>query len=87
MKKVLKYKGIEFDDYVIDEYGMWSTICEICQGRYYNRILKDCKLQDEGIGYCGIKGCTNSSEAKVGIGVNYINFDINEVEITEADAK
>lgn len=83
MKGVLRYKGIEFDDYEVDEYGVWTTICEVCQKKHQDRISKDYELQDEGLGCCGVKGCTNSTEAKVGIGVNYVDFDINEVEIIE----
>lgn len=80
MKKTLKYKGIEFDHFIDDDYGVESSICKECQNKYNNRLSKDYEIQGSGAGVCGVKGCTNS-DWEIDIEVNYIDFDINGVEV------
>lgn len=82
MAKILKYKGITFDDFTEDEYGIWSQMCKKCQAKYADRISDDYEIQQEGGGVCGVCGC-HESDLETDIEVNYIDFDINGVEFVE----
>lgn len=79
MAKLLKYKGIVFDDYVQDfEWkNCWAEICDKCFAKYKDKFEKF-DTAGSGIGCCGVKGCTSES---AGI---YVDFGL-DVEITEEE--
>lgn len=62
MSKVLKYKGIVFDDYVIvSESDAWSQICSGCAKKLnIPPIMLDSHLGAEYI--CGVEGCENEAD-------------------------
>lgn len=83
MSKMLKYKGILFDDYATDEYGTWSSMCKKCQEKYKN-ILSNKEIDNgSGGGVCGVCGCVESEWENDDVEVEYIDFKDGEFEIVE----
>ncbi len=81
MSKMLKYKGIVFDDFTQDEYGTWATMCEKCADKYES-VLPFQKVSFDGGGVCGVCGCSESDELSE-IEIGYIDFEEGEFEIVE----
>jgi hypothetical protein len=81
INKMLKYKDMLFDDFVVDEYGTWATICEKCAEKHKN-ILPYGKVTFDGGGVCGVCGC-NESDEFTEIEIGYIDFEDGEFEIVE----
>jgi len=76
MAKVLKFKGIVFDDITDQDNGlkMWSQICKCCTEKH--NIDTKYLEEDAGNGICGVEGCENEAD-------HYIDFEDDEVEITD----
>lgn len=59
-----------FDDYVADEYGEWTQICDNHLARIRDNepddVNKHVRLQ-EGMGLCGVKGCIDLAD-------HYVDF-------------
>lgn len=59
-----------FEDYVADEYGEWSQICDVHLTKIKDHNSKDVdsyiRLR-EGTGLCGVEGCVNLAE-------HYVDF-------------
>lgn len=61
--KILKYKGIAFDDYAQNEDGtFWAEICQECVKKHYDTISAE--IDDGGTArcFCSVKGCFNNGE-------------------------
>lgn len=62
--------NLVFDDYVEDEYGEWSRICEdhlnIIQVNNPRDVERHVRLR-EGTGLCGVVGCISLAE-------HYVDF-------------
>ncbi len=57
---VLGYKNIHFDDFEIDQYGIWSQICINCHKKnFISHKIDDYPGSDV---ICGVKGCANEAE-------------------------
>ena len=72
--RYLLYKGILFDDFTIDEDGVWAELCNPCAARYATLLADEL---DDGMtapGVCGRAGCSNSDEES-GHGHYYVDFD------------
>lgn len=54
--KNLCYATTEFDDWVHDEDGIWSMICEDCLQKSDFSVQYGIKW-NEGNGLCGVSGC------------------------------
>lgn len=80
--KVINYKGIIFDDYEEDEYGIWAEMCHECAEEHHNLVSKE--LDDGGTarGVCSVKGCFNSGESDEKMHY-YIDFDPELVKYEE----
>lgn len=66
--KDLKFMGITFDDYVADEHGIWSNICEECAEKH--NISEDILSDGEQM-VCGVDGCENESRYNIDF-VSYV---------------
>ena len=77
--KVLKYKGIIFDEWTKDENRYWAMICPNCLKQYEDRI--DLEIDSSGTGCCSVRGCWQDDDNE--IDMKYLDFDINGVEIIE----
>ena len=64
--KNLCYATTEFDDWVHDEGGVWSTICEDCLQKSDFSVQYGVKW-NEGNGFCGVAGCEEKAD-------HYIDF-------------
>lgn len=77
--KLLKYKGITFDDWTEDEYGIHAQICKQCLDKFSSVL--DFELDSSGgVGACSVEGCCNVG-ADDDIEMTYVDFDTNAVEI------
>jgi hypothetical protein len=54
------YKHTYFDDFVIDEYGIWSQICSKCVEKHF----KNHRVADIAMGglICGVENCENEAD-------------------------
>lgn len=78
---LLKYKGIYFDEWTKDEYGVWGEICADCQKKHKDTL--DSELNSNGgFGACSVHGCENGG-ADDDIEMNYIDFDEKLIEYIE----
>lgn len=69
----MKYKNEIFDDYVIDEYGIWSQVCIFCKNeKFYDDKLTEIPI--DGL-KCGVFACNN-------IANYYIDFNAKELDKT-----
>ena len=66
----LNYKGIKFDDVVVDE-TIWSQICPSCAKKYKTKLKG--LIRPEGSGICGVRGCKNGTEDD-DIDTYYVDF-------------
>lgn len=86
--KLLKYKGIIFDEFVENEDGhYWAEICVECVEKYYDLIIDDIDDGGTARGVCSVKGCWNSGDS-CEVMHYYIDFKpeyIEWVEIEEVD--
>jgi hypothetical protein len=71
-----EYKGIKFDDAIVDDLGACSQMCPECIKKY--GIPKGL-LEDHGSGICGVEGCWNNYDEDEGIETFYINFPKGEL--------
>ena len=62
----MEYKNIIFDDFVADEIGTWSQICQSCKDKYFDGELTS-EIPIEGL-ICGVKNCNNEADF-------YLDFD------------
>ena len=59
--RILKYKGICFDDFTKDDTSsMWSQICCGCLQKYSDK-LPTALLDECGEGICGVRGCLSDA--------------------------
>ena len=80
-KIYLSYKGILFDEWVEDEYGIWTTICPDCINKYYDSIASE--LESHGSGCCSVKDCKNEDNDDVDM--KYLNIKDNDIIIFDDD--
>lgn len=52
---VVEYKGVLFDNWTVDEYGIWGEICEDCAQKYKD-VFTD-ELEPGGVGACSVRLC------------------------------
>ena len=67
-------KQIVFDDYVdntVEYDSYWVGMCQHCHEKYKS-ILGN-RVDDNGSGFCSVKGCNNEADY-------YVDFNMNEVE-------
>ena len=86
MMKVLKYKGILFDDYEQNEDGnYWAEICQECVEKYWD-LINDV-IDDGGTARCccSVKGCFNdgNDEEKMHYYIDFKSEFIRFVEVSE----
>lgn len=84
--RILRYKGIAFDEWTKDEFGVWAEICQECAEKHWDSI-KD--VIDEGtsaIGCCSVAGCSNkgNDDEKKHF---YIDFDTKFVSYEQITLK
>ena len=86
--KVLKYKGIVFDDFDENDDGTyWAEICQECVEKYWDKVKDDIDEGGTARGCCSIKGCCNTGEREDKMHY-YIDFKPDFVifeEVTEDD--
>ena len=85
--KILKYKGIVFDDWAEDQeegkiVGYWAEICQECVEKYKDLISDDIDDGGTARGCCSIKGCSNTGEDEDRMHY-YIDFKIEFVTFEE----
>ena len=86
--KVLKYKGIIFDEYTQNEDGTyWAEICQGCVEKHWE-LVKD--VIDEGgtaRGCCSVKGCYNNgdNEEKMHFYIDFNPEFVSFEEVSEND--
>lgn len=56
-----RYYGVEFDDVIDDEYGVWSQLCKSCFEKYKDKFPTS-SIDDVAGGICGVSGCMNEAE-------------------------
>jgi hypothetical protein len=76
--EILIYKGIEFDEFTRDEYGLWGEICQHCLDK--NPQLKE-DIDDgmTAMGCCSVRGCKNTGEDQE---ENHYYIDFKKEEVT-----
>lgn len=79
MGNLLVYKNIIFDDFTVDENGIWAELCDN-HAQEYKSILSN-ELDDgyTAIGYCSVKGCEKTGENSE-FPHYYIDFSTNGFE-------
>ena len=84
--KVLKYKGITFDDFAQNDCGTYyAEICERCVKKHHDRICHDISEGGCPGSICGVEGCFHNGDNE---NHYYIDFDPKGVEfedVTEND--
>ena len=81
--KLLKYKGLIFDDYAQNEDGTyWAEICEKCVKKYWEKIKDDIDDGGTARGYCSVQGCCNDGNDEM-ILHYYIDFKTEHVSFEE----
>ena len=83
MAKLLKYRGILFDDWTDDFCDYWAEICAECAEKYDNLINNELK-RGCACGFCSVAGCTNNDSNTTHY---YIDFDMRYVEIIDTEEK
>jgi len=69
----MKFKGVEIDDYVEEDGGIWSQLCD---KHYLDMMLSGVNSMTEypsGAATCGVKGCDKTA-------VYYIDFPTGEIK-------
>ena len=66
-----RYKGVIFDDVVVEPEGTWSQICRHCVKKH--GISKSVLDFEAGYGICGVEGCENEAD-------HYIDFPKGELQ-------
>lgn len=83
--KLLKYKGIVFDEWVDDEEtGLWAEMCQGCAERHHDKVAAEIDDGGTARGCCSVRGCFNdgSDDEK---NHYYIDFKPEYVSFVEAD--
>lgn len=57
--KVLRYKGIIFDDWARDNHGLWAEMCAECAAKYEKTVADDLDDGTAAAGICSVYGCGN----------------------------
>lgn len=79
--KLLKYKGIFFDEFTEDEFGTWAEMCYQCAGNYRSKVNDELD-RGSACGACSVCGCHNTGE-DTELDHYYIDFDSAEIEFIE----
>ena len=61
----MKHKEIDFDDFVIEQNGTWSQVCDSCIENHFDSDFLD-ELPIANL-ICGVKSCSNEAS-------HYIDF-------------
>jgi len=83
--KLLKYKGIIFDDWAENEDGsIWAEMCAECAEQYKNILTNE--LDDGGTarGSCSVYGCNHTGEDNE-TAHYYVDFNMEYVEFIEEE--
>ena len=57
---MLKHRGITFDDYVVENNGVWTQICTTCAEKHHIATARlSGGASNESI--CGVAGCENEA--------------------------
>lgn len=51
----IEYKGIVFDEWTVDDCGIWGEMCQCCADKYKDELVDE--LSEGGQGACSVKGC------------------------------
>ena len=79
----LKYKGVLFDEWVEDEYGIWVTICPECVDEYIDDFFDE--LESHGSGCCSVKECLNEDNDEAEM--KYLNIKEDEAFIITENSR
>lgn len=78
--ELLLYKGIVFDDFVVDTEGVWAKICNTCKEKY-SGLDAEIEFDSDEYGYCGVQGCEHQGTDEDEITkIYYIDFRKDEVK-------
>lgn len=78
--KLLKYKGILFDDWEEEPDGsIWAEICSECAEKYKDVLTNELDNGGTACGSCSVYECENTGEDSESLHY-YIDFDITQVE-------
>jgi len=68
----LIFNGIEFDDFVEVNQGVWTQVCKQCAEHFDKSVLSSCA----GLPICGVSGCNNIADFYLDISKKENNYEI-----------